>query len=509
MATNIFEKVQLQRPNSSHQDLTHDVKLSCNMGELIPTCAIECVPGDKFSIGCDALVRFAPLIAPMMHRVDIFMHYFFVPNRLTWRGITADNSWELFITNKPNGGGFVPTVPTITINDASYTSLCDYLGLPTPPGAATDEVVSALPFAAYQLIYNEYYRDQNLSTKIEYLLTDGNNTANGELRNLRRRAWERDYFTSALPDPQQGGTVEIPLAGFADIPVYRNTPTITAGTDITVAVGPTPLDIPNIPTDQPDIADDVLYADTSELTINNTSITDLRRAYKLQEWLELANRGGSRYVESIYAMFGVKSPDARLNRPEYITGTKSALVISEVLNTTGTDEAAQGDMAGHGVSITQGRYGGYFCQEHGYIIGIMSVLPKTAYQQGIPRHFLKRDTFDYFFKQFEHIGEQAIENREIFAYDALGGDTFGYTPRYAEYKYLPNRVAGDFKTSLNFWHLGRIFDAIPVLNQEFIESTPSDRIFAVTDEGTQKVWCHILHKISARRPMSLYGNPHL
>lgn len=507
---NIFDSIQLSKPSTSQFDLTHDVKLSANMGELIPTCAIDCVPGDRFSIGCDALIRFAPLIAPIMHRVDVYMHYFFVPNRLLWRGNTAENQWELFITNQPSAGGsFVPTPPTVTMSDTTYTRLCDYMGIPVPQALAPVENISALPFSAYQLIWNEYYRDQKLSTPSEYLLDDGDNTLNADLLVLRNRAWERDYFTSALPDPQQGGTVEIPLAGFADIQVYRNTPTITAGTDITVAVGPTPLDIPNIPTDQPDIAVDSLYADTSNLTINNTSITDLRRAYKLQEWLELANRGGSRYVESIYAFFGVKSPDSRLNRPEYITGTKSPIVISEVLNTTGTTDAAQGDMAGHGVSVTQGKYGGYYCQEHGYIIGIMSVLPKTAYQQGIPRHFLRRDTFDYFFKQFEHIGEQAIENRELYAYTNVGGDTFGYTPRYAEYKYMPNRVAGDFRSSLNFWHLGRIFAGLPLLNAEFVEANPSTRIFAVQSEDVQKLWCHILHKITARRPMSKFGNPHL
>lgn len=472
------------------------------MGQLIPTLVLECLPSDRFRLGMEAIARFAPLVGPMQHRVDVYHHYFFVPCRLLWE------NWEDFITNTPNDGGFISSPPTVTMGTATYTPLCDYMGIPRPP--ETGEVleqVSAMPFAAYQFIWNEYYRDQNLMEETDYKLSDGDNTAITNLRQIKNRSWEHDYFTSALPFAQKGGTVEIPLAGFNDLQVLRNTPVIVNGTDITVAVGPTPLEIPNISTDAPDIPDDALYVDSSNLTINNTSITDLRRAFKLQEWLEKSARGGSRYSETIRNFFNLRPQDARLDRPEYITGTKSPVVISEVLNTTGTEARPQGDMAGHGVSITQGRGNSYFCQEHGFIIGIMSIMPKTAYFQGIDRMWLKREPFDYMFPQFQNIGEQPIENRELYAYTALGGDTFGYIPRYAEYKYKPNRVAGDYRTSLNFMHMAREFNSLPTLTGDFIASDPTSRVFAVQDEEVQKMWVQILHKISARRPLSKYSNP--
>lgn len=498
---NIFDSVKLSKPKSSNFDLSHDVKMSFNFGELVPTMCLECIPGDRFTIGCDSLLRFAPLVSPVMHRADVTMHYFFIPNRLIWP------NWDKFITNDAS----TPAMPRLTINAATYTPLMDYLGLPTPfPLPAPSESVSALPFAAYQMVYNEFYRDQNLQTEVPFALIDGNNDANvAELSQLRLRAWEHDYFTAALPWAQKGGNVEIPLGGFGDVPVYRNTPTIVAGTTITAATGPTPLDLQHFQSDNVAIPADDLYAELSSATMDNTSIQDLRRAFRLQEWLEKAARGGSRYVENILSFFGVKSPDSRLNRPEYITGTKSPVVISEVLNTTGTIERPQGDMAGHGVSVTQGKYGSYFCQEHGYIIGIMSCMPKPAYQQGIPKHFLKGDMFDYYWPQFANIGEQAILNRELYAYDPLGGDTFGYIPRYAEYKYIPNRVSGEFRTSLDFWHMGRIFGSPPNLNASFIQMDEAEvsRIFAVTDPDVDKLWCHILHKIRARRPMPKYGTP--
>lgn len=504
---NIFNSIKLSAPPSSSFDLSHDVKMSFNMGQLVPSLCLECVPGDRFNLGCEALVRFAPMVTPPMHRYDVYQHYFFVPARLLW------DNWENFITNTPIGSPTptIPGFPTVTMGEGFHTPLADYLGIPLPTGdvGAVVEQVNAMPFSAYQFVYNEFYRDQNLHPEIGYKLVDGDNTGtNPELTSLRRRSWEHDYFTGALPFAQKGGSVDIPLAGFQDIPVYRNTPSIAAGTDITVAVGPTPLHIDNAPSEaDANVGADELYADTSQLSINNTSITDLRRAFRLQEWLEKAARGGSRYVESILSFFNVKSPDARLQRPEYITGTKSPVVISEVLNTTGTTDAAQGDMAGHGVSVTQGRGAGYFCQEHGYIIGIMSIMPKTAYQQGIARMFLKRDPFDFYFPQFANIGEQAIENREIYAYDPDGAETFGYIPRYAEYKYMNNRVAGDFRTTLNFWHSSRIFDAPPALNGDFIQCVTDDRVFAVPDPEVQKMWVQIVHKIRARRPMQKYGQP--
>lgn len=514
MAKNIFNSIQLKKPNKNFFDLTHDVKLSANMGELTPIMALECVPGDKFDIGCESIVRFAPMTAPVMHRMDVTMHYFFVPNRILWK------NWVDFITNNgPNGTGPEYVAPFFNVTNAwtngsvpalaQSVRLLDYMGVTPPDGIASPSVgitkVSALPFAAYQAIYNEYYRDQNLIDPIDYQLIDGNNQTSldrlVELTTMRNRAWEHDYFTSSLPFAQKGAAVDIPLGAVnGDANIYSNvgTTTLSGSAGDPVVLGDT------------NVGKTDLWAQTDGLTVEPTTINDLRRAYRLQEWLEKNARGGTRYIESILSHFGVKSSDARLQRPEYITGVKTPVVISEVLNTSGTeDQLPQGNMAGHGISVSSGKSGSYYCEEHGWIIGIMSVMPKTAYQQGVPRYFTKFDPLDYYWPSFANIGEQEVKLKEIYAYTDDNEDTFGYVPRYAEYKFMPSRVAGDFRTSLDYWHLGRIFDGAPTLSKDFIECAPEEtqRIFAVTDPDAQKLYCHVLNKVKAVRPMPKYGTP--
>lgn len=509
MKPNLFNSIKLMKPKKNVFDLTHDVKLSCDMGNLVPILTLECVPGDKFNISCESLVRFAPMTAPVMHRMDVSMHYFFVPNRILW------SNWEKFITDANSGlvapylnytGGFAP----------SYKRFLDYMGVPpnnNASGFGTN--ISALPLAAYQAVYNEYYRDQNLIAPVDYKLQDGDISTQPnflEFLQLRKRAWEHDYFTASLPFAQKGSAVDIPLGSIdGNVEVFYDN---ASGT--TLSGSPASINVQGLPA--ADITNDRLYAKTDGADIEPTTINDLRRAFRLQEWLEKNARGGTRYVESILTHFGVKSSDARLQRPEYITGTKTPVVISEVLNTTGSFEAGdptnptsspQGTMAGHGVAVTSGKYGNYYCEEHGYIIGIMSIMPKTAYQQGIPRTYLKNDTLDYFWPTFANIGEQEVQKQELYAYTANKEDTFGYVPRYSEYKYMPSRVAGEFRKKLDYWHLGRIFETEPALNQTFVECAPANtkRIFAVTDENIDSLYCHVLNKVKAIRPMPKYGTP--
>lgn len=523
----IFNSIKVRKPKLSKFDLSQERKLSLNMGKLYPILVQEVIPGDKFKVNSEIFMRMAPMVAPPMHRINVQTHYFFVPNRLVW------DEWEDFITGGEDGEA-QPAYPFANIAQSVHEQwrekrLGDYFGI--PPSVEGEIIegstqISMLPFKAYALIYNEYFRDQNLEDKIEFTKTSGG-IENDELTRLttvRKRAWEKDYFTSCLPWSQLSGEAAIPL----DVtPIYKDV------SDVRRLDGANPED------------DDVLRTNPGgQLTTGSTErelsrienlqemtgemlINDLRKANKLQEWLEKSARGGSRYIEAILSHFGVMSKDSRLQRPEYLGGGRAPVTFSEVLQTSQTitedeqgSEASQlGTMAGHGIAV--GAKNGFkrSFTEHGFIIGLMSVLPKTAYQQGIDRKYSKFDKFDYYWPEFANLGEQEVLNKEIYlnlASDADNELTFGYQQRYAEYKYNPSTVHGDFRQEqLEFWHMGRIFDEAPALNSDFIQSDPSTRIFAIDDgelpeeEQVDKLYAQIYNSISALRPMPYHSIPSL
>lgn len=526
----IFDSVPIPKTKYSHFDLSHDVKLSFKMGDLIPILTQECLPGDRFQMSTDALIRMAPMVAPPMHKVDIYIHYFFVPNRILWE------NWEKFIAPEKDDS-VPPAFPVISDFGGGETlfdigSLGDYLGLPTGQtlGILGSEELSAIPFAAYQKIYNDWYRDQNSIDEVYDTLENGPQDPADlpSLKALRKRAWEHDYFTSCLPEPQKGPDVLIPgtinFTGSTATVDYVPTgnqftiynalgsalyPNAELGSD---NVNAKLVDVNN-PTQGLNIdPGDNYQVDLSTATATlDATVEDLRTAAAIQRFLERSARVGTRYIEVIRGHFGVNSSDKRMQRPEYLGGTKSTMAMSEVLQTGETASTPQGNMAGHGLSVAQGNGVTYFCEEHGYLMGIMSVLPKTAYQQGVPKHFFKtKDRYQYYWPDLANIGEEPVYNWELYFDEndiAYTTGVFGYIPRYSEYRYQGGRVSGEFRDTLNFWHMGRIFGTQPNLNESFISSDPTNRIFAVTGAPVDHLYAHCYHRIDARRPLPKYGTP--
>lgn len=511
---NIFKEVMFNRVKYSKFDLSHDRKFSTNMGVLTPIMCMEVLPGDRFNVQGEQMIRLAPMLSPMMHRVDVYTHYFFVPNRIVWEG------WEDFIS--PDDPANVPEFPLIhsTIDTGS---LGDHMGLPN----SLRDTHSALPFAAYAKIYNEYYRDQNLIDPITDFCEDGDNNLDLSTMaegNPLRRAWEHDYFTACLPFAQKGDPVQMPLSGTADVN-YNFTANDTwvgpNGNPIPAQLGgpgqnPASMNTSGVFSMESSVTSNYiqvsndnsanLEVDLSSATA--TTIADFRRAIRLQEWLEKNARGGTRYIETIFSHFDVQSDDARLQRPEYLGGGKSPVMISEVLQNSANDAEPTpiGTMAGHGLNVGESNSFSKRFKEHGYIIGIMSVMPKTAYYHGVPRHFSRRDTLDFAWPSFAHIGEQEVLNKEIHWGHAEPDGTFGYIPRYSEYRYQPSSVHGDFRDSLDFWHMARDIGSDVALNKEFIECLPTTRVFAA-EGAADTLWCHVYNKVSAVRPLPKYGIP--
>ena len=571
----IFNSIPLPKLKRSKFNLSHDVKLTCKMGNLVPVLCQPVLPGDKWDVSTQFLCRTAPMLAPVMHRINIYFHTFFVPNRLVWK------NWEDFITQGVNGDN-KPVLPYTTpvdifgkgrylSQDGSSTriqydnsgSLADYLGLPVQqfdfrnvtPDSGTP--ISLLPFAAYQLIYNEYYRDENVQPEVPYELEDaynGNKANMEELLQIRNRCWRKDYFAGALPWPQRlaDSEVTLPLVGRSNIvkegdfnsnvgskvisdgvstslSLEIDGSGFLKGKDYTGSLKEVGINLNSLLSPS---QINHLKADLS--SGNSVTINQLREAVRLQMWLENNARGGSRYIEQLMSHFGVMSSDARLQRPEYLGGYSSDLNVSEVLQTSeSTEKSPQGKQTGHGFSISgSGRSRKYF-EEHGYIMTIMSLRPQNSYMQGIPKDFTKTDNLDFYFPEFQHLGEQEVKEKELYyitegtqtsPVTVSNEDTFGYVPRYSEYKTIPNRVCGDFRDSMSYFHLARKFETAPTLSSDFMRvgntwvAGDNDknltRIFATFYNPSSlktyhHYWFDIGFDIKCSRKMSKYGIPKL
>lgn len=528
-------------------DRSHVYKTTFNSGKLIPVFVDEVLPGDTTRMSVNYFARLATPIKPIMDNIYLDWFFFFVPNRLVWE------HWQNFCFEQEDPDDSTDyVIPVIMANDNNNNtylgSLWDYFGLPLNTSGAISGV-SALPFRAVYLIWNEWFRDENLQKSVKIQKGDTNEILNSA-RVSDQPSWlfksgtdifpgypcpprgkRHDYFTSALPWTQKGPGVSIGLAGTADLvlssnnnPIlfsggsgnsaFENMSVYSAKIGKEVCVQGYTGEIQN--TGYLKFGSDVGlkgYADLDSSSI--FTINSLRTAFQMQKFYERLARGGSRYTEVLRSFFGVVSPDARLQRPEFLGSFTKMVNVNPIAQTSATDATSpQGNLSAYGV--TASKFHGFTKSfvEHGYIIGFVSARADLTYQQGINKMWLRSTVYDFYWPTFAHLGEQAIELREIYAQGSEADTTvFGYQERYAEYRYKPSQITGKFRSSvvngsLDMWHLSQFFKNAPTLNEEFIvENPPIKRIIAVQDEP--EFLLDVGFRYTTVRPMPMFGTPGL
>lgn len=537
MSANEFNTIKVERPVTSRFDLSHTRRQSMNIGWITPTLFEEVVPGDKINLTTDYVARCAPLATPVMEKLKLKTETFFVPYRLLWK------QWEDWITQRTEREIMPPQVHCGTsemFQNWKTGSLPDYLGYQTDeheeltkPIYSNEYTVNAFALLAYQRIWFDWYRDQNQEMPDVWDFEDTNfyidndskvidwtemiDDPNNNLCELRRRNWEKDYFTSALPWPQAGDAIKIPFGAFEDVSLTKDNKWRKIADDSLAGIGSVHIDSASelVRDGSPDYK--VYYdgkAKTSLLEVPSPSIYELRKAEALQKWLELNARTGRRYKEFIEGNFGVDNKDYRLNRSELIMSQESWFNISEVMQTSETSvESAQGNMAGRGMAAAAGNGSFYYATEYGCIIQVVTVMPEAAYFQGTHRKFIRKSPYDYINPLLANIGERAIKSIELFSKGEIGkyDNDFGYAPQYSDWKYSPSTIAGDFKTTLDDWHGARKFADIPELNADFLNVKSDYRFFSYNIEESryQFIYAYFNHSLFINRPLPFYSTPTL
>ena len=507
-------RAEIQRSNFNR---SHGLKTTFNSGYLVPFYVDEVLPGDTFNLKATLFGRLATPVVPFMDNLYLETFFFFVPNRLVW------DNWQKFNGEQENPEDSTDfLVPTLAANSWQVGSLADYFGIPTGVNLSG---INALPFRAYNLIYNEWFRDENLQDSLPVNKGDGPDPVANY--NLVRRGKRHDYFTSCLPWPQKGPGVEINLGATATLDGTLSIPGGTynlnssrQGSDLAYGVNGwyfgqatnTATLSTTVPQKDIDMKTSGITANLSNATA--ITINSLRQAFQLQRLYERDARGGTRYTEILRAHFGVISPDARLQRPEYLGGSSTRVNINPVEQTSSTnDTTPQGNLAAYGV--LGDRVNGFTKSfvEHGYIIGLVNVRADLTYQQGLNRMWSRQTRFDFYWPALAHLGEQAVLNKEIYAQgNAQDDDVFGYQERWAEYRYYPSQITGKMRStyaqSLDVWHLAQEFSTLPRLSAEFIQDNPPlERVLAVTSEPQILLDCYF--NLNCVRPMPVYSVPGL
>lgn len=544
----IFSQIPLPKISRSTHPLNHSFQMTGDFGGIYPIMTELAFAGDSWRCNLEQFVRSMPMIAPVMSMVDIKVDAFFVPIRLIW----AD--FEDFITLGPTGEASFDW-PTISIPSGAPSSdgaveirnkisgvggLSDYLNFPSytyvknvaPYGKRSFD---ALPFRCYQFIYNEYFRNQNLESEIPIITSSGNTdlsttgTSPSYFRHfhMQYRGWNKDYFTSALPYPQKGPAVRMPAQ---DVVIgadpdshleFKSTTSVSVQEDDVVNLKGIVTDVQDqnvkgqalFETENENVAYIDYLAGLKASGVNAPTIEELRYAEVLQEFYEANARGGSRPKEYYLNIWHTRTKDSRLDRPEYLGGYRGPITITDIDQTSQSDISAQATPAGKGISAGGNKIIRYSCSEHGYIMVLVSITPRSSYSQGYRKMNLYRDVFDFPNPFFANLGEQEIKNLELYddPTDGNNDKTFGYTPRYAEAKFIPSTVHGQLRSNLNYWTLTRLFSSRPNLNSAFVHIDPAEvaRIFPSQVSDNDKFVATFYFKIKRRMYLPYWGVPRL